>query len=175
MSAFVISDLHIDHARILSFDAPDGSPLRPYSYLEEMQQDLKERWNAKVNKQDTCYVLGDVAFSNSGLRLMEGFNGRKILISGNHERLDAKLYLQYFADIRGAYFRDGLIFTHIPVHPSCLSGHYKGNVHGHLHAHLICTDDGVVDKRYFNCCVERNGFAPIPLELIKAHFTGRSV
>jgi calcineurin-like phosphoesterase family protein len=170
MSAFVTSDLHIDHARILSFIAPDGSPLRPYSCLEEMQQDLEERWNAKVHKKDTVYCLGDIAFSRTGLRLMERFNGRKILISGNHDRLPAKLYLQYFEDIRGAYFRDGLIFTHVPVHPSGLVGHYKGNVHGHLHCHLVYTDDGQVDRRFFNSCLERNDFAPVPLEKIRAYF-----
>jgi calcineurin-like phosphoesterase family protein len=177
MSAFVTSDLHIDHAKILSFAAPDGSPMRPYSCLEEMQQDLEERWNARVHKRDTCYVLGDVAFSKTGLRLMERFNGRKILISGNHDRLPAKLYLQYFDDIRGAYFHHGdstfpggLIFTHIPVHPSCLSGHYRGNVHGHLHCHRILDDNGQIDKRYFNCCLEVNDFAPVAFEDIKEFF-----
>lgn len=177
MSAFVTADLHIDHAKILTFDAPDGSPLRPYLCLEEMQQDLEERWNAMVHNGDTVYVLGDVAFSKTGLRLMERFNGRKVLIAGNHDRLPAKLYLQYFDDIRGAYFHHGdstmlggLIFTHIPVHPESLGGHYRGNVHGHLHSHLVNTEKGQVDQRYFNACVERNDFAPVALEDIKTYF-----
>jgi calcineurin-like phosphoesterase family protein len=104
MSAFVTADLHLDHAKILSFIAPDGSPSRPYSCLEEMQQDLEERWNKTVNQRDTVYVLGDVAFSKTGVRLMERFNGRKVLVAGNHDRNNAKLYLQYFDDVRGAYF-----------------------------------------------------------------------
>lgn len=177
MSAFVTSDLHLDHAKILTFDTPDGCPLRPYSCLEEMQQELEERWNNVVNKKDTCYVLGDVAFSKTGLRLMERFNGRKILIAGNHDRLPVKLYLQYFDDIRGAYFHHGdstmlggLIFTHIPVHPKGLIGHYRGNVHGHLHAQLVRTEDGQQDMRYFNACLERNNFSPVSLELIKDFF-----
>lgn len=178
MSAFVTADLHIDHAKILSFDAPDGSPMRPHSCLEEMQQDLEERWNKRVHKKDTVYVLGDVAFSKTGLRLMERFNGRKVLVAGNHDRLPAKLYLQYFDDIRGAYFHHGdstmlggLIFTHIPVHPDNLRGHYLGCVHGHLHCHLVIRD-GQIDKRYFNACVERNGFAPVALDDIVAYFKG---
>jgi calcineurin-like phosphoesterase family protein len=107
---------------------------------------------------------------------MERFKGRKVLIAGNHDRNNAKLYLQYFDDVRGAYFHQGdstmlggLIFTHIPVHPSCLSGHYRGNVHGHLHCHQII-DDGKVDKRYFNACVERHDFAPVALENVKKYF-----
>jgi calcineurin-like phosphoesterase family protein len=170
MSAFVTSDLHLGHRNILSFDAPDGSPMRPFSSIEEMHSELEKRWNAKVHQRDTVYVLGDVAFSKTSLRLLEGFNGRKILIAGNHDRLPSKLYLQYFDDIRGAYFRDGLIFTHVPVHPHGLVGHYRGNVHGHLHCHLVYTDDGKEDKRFFNACLERNDFAPVPLECIKAFF-----
>ena len=177
LSAFVTADLHLDHAKILTFDAPDGSPMRPYSCLEEMQQDLEERWNAKVHKRDTCYVLGDVAFSNTGLRLMERFNGRKVLIAGNHDRLPAKLYLQYFDDVRGAYFYHGdsatlggLIFTHIPVHSSCLSGHYRGNVHGHLHCHNVRLADGEVDRRYFSACVEQHDFAPVHWDHVVSYF-----
>jgi calcineurin-like phosphoesterase family protein len=154
--------------------------MRPHSSLEEMQQDLEERWNGTVHKRDTVYVLGDVAFSNTGIRLMERFNGRKVLIAGNHDRLPAKLYLQYFDDIRGAYFhhgdstmRGGIIFTHIPVHPAGLTGHYLGNAHGHLHCHQVKIDNGQIDKRYFNCCVERNDFTPVPLELIKDFFKSR--
>jgi len=41
MSAFVTADLHLDHAKILDFTAPDGSSMRPYSCIEEMQQDLE--------------------------------------------------------------------------------------------------------------------------------------
>jgi calcineurin-like phosphoesterase family protein len=67
--------------------------------------------------------------------------------------------------------RGGLIFTHVPVHPSCLSGHYLGNVHGHLHCHLIL-DNGQVDRKYYNACVERNDFTPVPLDLIKDFFRG---
>lgn len=172
MSAFVTSDLHLGHSKILDFCNPDGSLMRPFSSIDEMHATIQERWNSKVHKKDNVYVLGDVAFSNAALRLMEGFNGRKVLIAGNHDRLPAKLYLQYFDDIRGAYFRDGLIFTHVPVHPSCLSGHYKGNVHGHLHCHQVF-NNGQVDRRFFNACLERNGFSPVPLELIKDFFKDR--
>ena len=43
MNTFVTADLHLDHARIIEFTAPDGSLMRPYSCIEEMQQDLEER------------------------------------------------------------------------------------------------------------------------------------
>jgi calcineurin-like phosphoesterase family protein len=170
MSAFVTSDLHLGHTKILDFLAPDGSPLRPFSSLEEMHETLIERWNKLVNPKDRIYILGDVAIPRSGLRLLGRFNGSKVLVRGNHDIFSLKDYLPYFHDIRGAFFREGLIYTHIPVHPCNLSGRYVGNVHGHLHSHLVYTDDGQVDKRYFNSCLERNSFTPVPLEKIQAYF-----
>ena len=87
-----------------------------------------------------------------------------------------KDYAEHFEDIRGAHFHHGgstmlggLIFTHIPVHPDNLRGHYRGNVHGHLHCHLVLRD-GQIDKRYFNACVERNDFTPVPLERVVEYF-----
>ena len=181
MSAFVIGDTHFGHTKSLSFVQPDGSPLRPFSSVEEMDETMVERWNAAVNKHDTVYHLGDVVIPRASLKILERLNGRKILIRGNHDQGALKDYSKHFEDVRGAFFhpgdstmRGGLIFTHIPVHPSCLSGHYLGNVHGHLHCHQV-TLDGQVDRRYFNACVERNNFTPVPFDDVKAYFAARQV
>lgn len=177
MSAFVTSDTHFGHAKMIDFLRPNGELLRPFASCEEMDETIIERWNKKVGKRDTVYHLGDVVIPRASLKLFSRLNGRKILIRGNHDQGALKDYLPYFEDVRGAFFHPcdstfpgGLIFTHIPVHPSCLSGHYTGNVHGHLHCHQILTDDGKVDKRYFNACLERNDFAPVEFEDIKEFF-----
>jgi calcineurin-like phosphoesterase family protein len=179
MSAFVTADTHFGHAKSLSFMQSDGSPLRPFSSCEEMDETMVERWNATVGKKDTIYHLGDVIIPRSSLSILGRLNGRKILIKGNHDQhVKLSEWAKYFEDVRGAFFhpgdstmRGGLIFTHVPVHPSCLSGHYLGNVHGHLHCHQII-DDGKVDRRYYNCCVERHNFSPVALDEIKAFFKG---
>jgi calcineurin-like phosphoesterase family protein len=170
MSAFVTSDWHLGHAKMLSFVNPDGSRLRPFSSIEEMHETLIERFNKVVNSKDRLYILGDVAIPRSALSLLNRFNGSKVLVRGNHDIYKLRDYLPHFDDIRGAFFRDGLIFTHIPVHPCNLDNRYVGNIHGHLHGHLVRTEEGQVDKRYFNTCLERNDFAPVPLELIKEYF-----
>lgn len=176
MSTFVTADTHFGHAKSLSFIQPDGSPLRPFSSVEEMDEAMVERWNATVGTKDTVYHLGDVVIPRSSLKLLDRLNGRKILIRGNHDQGALKDFSRYFEDVRGAFFhpgdstmRGGLIFTHIPVHPSCLTGHYLGNVHGHLHCHQVMVDEQV-DTRYFNACVERHDFTPVALEDIKAFF-----
>lgn len=176
MSAFVTADTHLGHSKSLSFVRPDGEPLRPFSSVEEMDETIIENWNRVIGVKDTVYHLGDVVIPRASLKLLDRLRGRKILIRGNHDQGALKDYSKYFEDVRGAFFhpgdstmRGGLIFTHIPVHPSCLTGHYLGNVHGHLHCHQVM-DNGQVDKRYFNACVERNDFAPVPFEKIKAYF-----
>jgi calcineurin-like phosphoesterase family protein len=57
MSAFVTSDLHLGHAKMLQFLRPDGERLRPFSSLEEMHETLVERWNKTVHAKDRIYVL----------------------------------------------------------------------------------------------------------------------
>jgi calcineurin-like phosphoesterase family protein len=176
MSAFVIGDTHWGHSKSLSFLTPDGSHLRPFSSCEEMDETMVERWNAVVHQKDTVYHLGDVAIPRSGLKNLAKCNGRKILIRGNHDTFKLKDYAEYFEDIRGAHFYQagskmlgGLIFTHIPVHPENLQGHYRGNVHGHLHCHQVIKD-GQIDTRYFNACVERNNFTPVALDEVIDYF-----
>jgi len=170
MSAFVTSDWHLGHSKMLDFLQPDGTALRPFSSIEEMHETLIERHNKLVHVKDRVYILGDVVIPRSALKLIDRFNGKKVLIAGNHDIYRIKDYLPYFEDVRGAFYRDTLIFTHIPVHPANLQGRYVGNVHGHLHCHQIFTDDGQVDRRFFNACLERNGFAPVPLDCIKQYF-----
>lgn len=160
----------------MSFVRPDGEPMRPFSSVEEMDEALVENWNQTVAKVDTVYHLGDVVFPRKSLETLGRLNGRKILIGGNHDRYSLKDYAKYFEDIRGAFFYQpgsdflgGLIMTHIPVHPGGLVGHYRGNIHGHLHCHLVM-DGEVSDPRYFNACLERNDYRPVHMAAIKKHF-----
>ena len=50
---YYISDLHIGHENILRFDN------RPFADVNEMNNKLKENWNARVRSDDTVYILGD--------------------------------------------------------------------------------------------------------------------
>jgi calcineurin-like phosphoesterase family protein len=102
-------------------------------------------------------------------------NGDKVLIRGNHDIFKLGDYTKYFRDIRGVHVIDGMIMTHIPVHPESLA-RFKKNVHGHLHERRVRLPIGVdpstgkilygdsIDPRYFCCCVEQTDFAPISYE-----------
>ena len=173
MSAFVTADLHLGHAKSITFVDPEGQRIRPFDSLDELHDALITRWNSTVNAKDTVYVLGDVAIARQALKLLSEFNGRKILIKGNHDIFRLKDYLPYFDDIRGAMVRDNLVFTHIPIHSDSFENRYIGNVHGHLHCHTVKDSSGNCDLRYYSACVERNNFTPVSLDYIKDFFADR--
>ena len=165
-TTFLISDTHFGHTNICNFLRDDGTPLRPWSDINLMDDHLVERWNKVVGPQDKVYHLGDVAIPRRGLKRVKELNGRKILIKGNHDTFKLQDYLLNFDDIRGSHYMDRYILTHIPVHTDNLS-RYKANIHGHLHYRNILLPDGSLDSRYQNVCVEHIDYAPIPFDTVR--------
>ncbi len=76
------SDLHLGHENILHHTH------RPYGNIDDMNIDLIERWNDRVDPEDEVYVLGDVAMGaiSEMLKLIGLFHGTKLLVPGNHDR-----------------------------------------------------------------------------------------
>jgi len=85
MNVFVTSDTHFGHAKILEFKKEDGQAVRPFASLEEMHEEMVERWNKKVGTKDIVYHLGDVATESNALKQLDRLNGNKILIKGNRD------------------------------------------------------------------------------------------
>lgn len=78
---YFTSDLHFGHANIIRYDN------RPFSSVQEMDLEMIDRWNAKVNADDTVYILGDFSWyrSEETCEILKKLNGHKILITGNHD------------------------------------------------------------------------------------------
>ena len=74
------SDLHLDHGNIIRFSN------RPFKSLDDMNNQLVERWNSKVAEKDTVYILGDFAFKRE-FEFAKQLNGQKFLIPGDHDKL----------------------------------------------------------------------------------------
>jgi calcineurin-like phosphoesterase family protein len=165
---FLISDHHLSHSNILTFLNTDGTNLRSFASVTEMDEHIIACHNSVVKPADKTYFLGDVTFSHKNLHLLDRMNGEKVLIKGNHDKLKLSQYTPYFKDIRGSHQFDGMLLTHIPVHPESL-GRWPCNVHGHLHSNIVRDNSGNPDYRYFNVSVERINYTPISLEQIKAH------
>lgn len=171
MNTFLIADTHFGHANMNTFVRDDGTPLRPFQNVEEMNEEMVQRWNAVVSPRDKVYHLGDVAIPRSGLQYLERLNGRKVLIKGNHDIFKAQDYLRPFRfdDIRGSHKLDAFILSHIPIHPAHLD-RYKGNIHGHTHYRRVQNEDESNDERYQCVCVEHTNYAPVPLDVVLKKF-----
>lgn len=154
---FVTSDLHLGHKKC--------SVLRGFDDLDEHDEDLTARWNAKVHPTDSVWVLGDVVFqAASRIHWIGRLNGIKHLVVGNHEHHDISRYAPYFNKIVSSIvYREKYLFTHMPVHPMQLDRRFKVvNVHGHIHKgqdHVYLND-----PRYFNVNCEFHNLAPLAIE-----------
>jgi len=159
MKRFTIADHHLGQEKVLSFEH-NGKPLRPFSTIEEMHECLIDNHNSVVRPVDKVYFCGDVAFRRAALSLLSRFNGRKVLVKGNHDVYKLKDYMPYFEDIRGiAVLPFKAILTHVPVHSFCLNRpSWPVNIHGHLHAHNID------DDRYINVSCEQVNYTPVEIE-----------
>lgn len=183
---FVISDTHFGHTNSWQlFKRPDGSPLRPFSSTEEMDEAMIERWNAKVGPHDVVYHLGDVVINRKYLHLVKRLNGKKRLVRGNHDIFKDQDYRDVgFDSLYGVrVFTDKFILSHIPLHPDCITHRFKVNVHGHLHANEVMREDLVktdevdpetgmhyytlgtqIDPRYLCVSVEHTNYEPLSFD-----------
>ena len=163
MTIWLVSDTHFGHANILTFTTPTGELIRPgFASVEEMDERMITEWNAVVRPSDHIYHLGDVAMKQQPFNaIMPRLAGKKRLLRGNHDIFHTKIYARYFEEIGASRVFDGLILTHIPIHPESL-GRFTANVHGHIH------ERPSYGKRYLNVSVERTEYRPVSLEEVRA-------
>jgi calcineurin-like phosphoesterase family protein len=172
---FLTSDTHFGHVNICNFTNYDGSPVRPWDSVEEMDEEMVKRWNDTVGPKDKVYHLGDVVINRKSLQILDRLNGDKVLIKGNHDIFPLKDYVKYFRDIRAYHVMNGCILSHIPVHKDSIA-RFGANIHGHTHGNRVRKLRGVnvktgellysdvIDPDYFCVCVEQTDYRPISFE-----------
>lgn len=81
MNNWFTSDTHFHHANIIGFCN------RPWKTVEEMNDGLVDKWNARVKDGDIVYHCGDFAFRHDKqwLDILDRLNGKVVLIKGNHD------------------------------------------------------------------------------------------
>ena len=126
-----ISDYHIGHSNALRFDS------RPFSSLDEMHERIILNWNNTVNDGDEVYILGDFAWKNdAGLEVLKQLKGRKYLILGNHDRLNAELTGQFVWVKEMEIVRDGenqVVLCHYPIAHWINADYGYIHLYGHIH------------------------------------------
>lgn len=160
MTTFFIGDTHFGHKNILTFTRNDGTPLRSFSSIEEMDEHLVTCWNSVVKDDDIVYHMGDVVMNRKNLHIVRRLKGRKNLIRGNHDTAPTRELLEYFEEIYGTHCFKDIILSHIPISKESL-GRFGTNVHGHLHSYNIN------DPVYFNVSAEQLDYTPISLEELR--------
>lgn len=130
---FYISDWHYGHKNVLGFDN------RPFTSIEQMNEELIRRWNSVVSDGDLVYILGDMFWCTpkNATPIMEQLNGQKILVKGNHDRWHDSKFDKLFVKI-DEYMEvedEGrkVVLCHYPI--PCFKNHFYGWVHlyGHVH------------------------------------------
>lgn len=169
-SVFLVSDTHFGHMGVCKFTRNDGvTKLRPWDSPEEMDEAMVKAWNETVKPTDKVYHLGDVVINRKAMKIMHRLNGDKVLIRGNHDIFKDEEYREHFRELRAYHVMNGMILSHIPLHPESL-GRFGVNIHGHTHANRVMKDNGygkqVIDPRYHCVCVEQTDFRPILFEQV---------
>lgn len=174
---FLYADPHFSHQGVCEFLRADGTKLRPWSRYEEMDKELIYRYITTVKPEDKVYFLGDVAMKPAALSILHSLPGDKVLIKGNHDQAELKIYQRYFRDVRAYWQLGNCLLSHIPIHPQSL-GRWRANIHGHLHANEVtwrpaASQLDIADARYLCVSVEHTDFAPILLEDALARIESR--
>lgn len=166
---FYTSDLHLGHKKILEYEN------RPFDSVEEMDEYIIYKWNAKVKKGDDVYILGDFGFVDGerANELLSRLNGKKYLIKGNHDYYflnDKKFDSSKFVWIKDyAHVKDGeniIYMFHYPIavwdrkHYGSL--HFYGHVHSNTETHHPLTAD--IGPNAFNVGCDIHGYEPMSLE-----------
>ena len=162
------SDLHLGHANIIKHCN------RPFQSVEEMDEFILEKWNAKVKPQDTVYILGDLMFRNkrSPEEYLSRMPGKKFLVVGNHDKAWMKKVdlARWFEGIEMMRFMsDGqrkLTLCHYPMMTWPFSNHDGWMVYAHIHENTDMDYWPLIERsdRMLNAGVDINGFEPVTFE-----------
>lgn len=135
---FVTSDTHFGHKAVIRYME------RPFSSVEEMDEELIRRWNAKVPpKGATVYHLGDFSFlpSKKTIELIGRLNGTIRLVRGNHDKVVRGEVLRQFDWVKPYYESktpEGrkIVMCHYPMVTWNKAHRGAWMLHGHCHGSL---------------------------------------
>ena len=163
MAVFLTADWHLGEDRFELMG-------RPFAMVDQMINTLAANHNALVSKQDLVYVVGDACYQKKPefLDRVNLFNGRKILIRGNHDRgITDTEFKKYFDRVipegMGIDLEvDGIkcYVTHYPTRGKADSFNLVGHIHAAWKYQL----------NMLNIGVDVHHFKPVNLTSIPFHY-----
>ena len=164
------SDLHFGHNSVLKFSN------RPFKDVHEMNEVLIKNFNMMVNKNDTVYLLGDVAYRipvEQANELIKRLNGKKILIRGNHDKkYDESLFEGIYDYFEINYNKIPFVLMHYPMLEWKKSRRGSIQLHGHIHSEGMLYNEDCKMKgiRRYDVGVDANDYFPISIKQIIEYF-----
>lgn len=134
---FFTSDHHFGHRAVIEYAK------RPFRTVEEMDDQLIRRWNAKVSCGALVYHLGDFCFGSAARveSLLGQLKGRIFLIRGNHDKVIRGELVERFEWVRD-YHEERMpggrkiVLCHYPLLTWNGAHHGSWMLHGHSHGSL---------------------------------------
>lgn len=169
MKVWFTSDNHWGHRSIISHCK------RPFNSVEEMNEEMTNRWNEVVGEKDVVFHLGDFYFGRSveeAKHIFHSLNGKKYLIKGNHDKIGLKLPWEKQFDalhLKLKSFTNGrcqgeVFLSHYAHRVWNKSYHGVGHLYGHSHGGMD------FHKRSFDIGVDCHNFYPVSWERVQEYF-----
>lgn len=96
-----------------------------------MLNEIVNNWNSTVSQNDEVYILGDMFWNNEdAAEILKTLNGKKYLILGNHDRVNADMRRHFVWIKEIETIKDGdkhVVLCHYPI------AHWKNQSHGYIH------------------------------------------
>ncbi len=185
---FLSSDHHFHHANVITYCK------RPFSSVEEMNEEMVKRWNGVVKPEDTVYYLGDFSLAQRAVpEFGPRLNGIKHLFMGNHDhchpchksKAEGKRKIYYDAGFKTIEMHGELevagqkvTISHMPYWPDQLTEGYEMKykefrptnqglwlLHGHVH------EKWKTNGKMINVGVDAWNFYPVAIDDIATLIT----
>lgn len=155
MTIWFTADQHFGHANIIKHCS------RPFADVGEMDKGLIEGWNLRVEKEDTVYDVGDFAFrGNPAKHYLDRLNGRKVLITGNHDVVAPDDPWEAVENYRVVKWSgQTFVLFHYPMEE--WDGYFRGTIHLHGHVHSKTPAWGGKVRNRIDVGVDANRFMPV--------------
>jgi calcineurin-like phosphoesterase family protein len=165
MTVYFTSDPHFGHQNVIKYCN------RPFKTSQEMDEEMIARWNSKIQRDDTVYIIGDFAFHQpipTG-KILDRLNGSKILVYGNHDKgikkhPELKAKFVKCVDYAEIYIDDQfIVMSHYAMLVWNKSHHGSWMLHGHSHGALKYPYEGKI----LDMGVDAHNFYPLSFAEVK--------
>jgi calcineurin-like phosphoesterase family protein len=187
---YFTSDLHLHHANVIKHDS------RPFTSVEEMNEELIANWNKTISKDDIVFYLGDISFGNftKTKESVDRLNGKIHFIMGNHDNWKIISKLDRFESVSGLmdiYVKDDeitdkklgsyqhIVLCHYPI-VSWNRQHYGAwHLFGHTHHSFYTKGNQINDELYKRKCLDMGtngwGYYPASYDQVKKEMSTKII